>query len=73
MAKGPGGWTPRWNKMHSRSYALSEAQVSKHLRPSQRRDRHLPGRKMLLHAWFAYLMPNNMLALLFAALLQYAG
>jgi hypothetical protein len=27
MAKGSGGWTPRWSEMHSRSYALSEAQV----------------------------------------------
>ncbi len=27
MAKGSGGWTPRWSEMHSRSYGLSEAQV----------------------------------------------
>jgi hypothetical protein len=27
MAKESGGWTPRWSEMHSRSYALSEAQV----------------------------------------------
>jgi hypothetical protein len=34
MAKGSGGWTlcwrgqaPRWSEMHSRTYALSEAQV----------------------------------------------
>jgi hypothetical protein len=27
MAKGSGGWTPRWSEIHSRRYGLSEAQV----------------------------------------------
>ncbi len=27
MAKGSGGWTPRWSETHRGSYGLSEAQV----------------------------------------------